>query len=185
MRNSNTKLINKTKIETKFIYSQEIKNIFSMTDEEGQTLAFSRTEDGNQIIFTKDTEGVDVAVEHTIDGGKIFHLSQDSKGLPAMHEFRPDGTEVMYLLDANKKLEKSVETKTNGDKVTTWYYANGDVLVQEQRQTDGIVFKLTSNEEKEALVWLHADGSAQSYGDKNLTEKLKLIFAVYLDGAEV
>ncbi len=183
MRNTNTKTSSKTTIETRFIFNQEVKNINSITDEQGQVLAFSRTADGNQVIFTKDSEGVDVAVEHTIDGGKVFHLSQDSKGLPAMHEFKPDGTEIMYLLDQAKKLEKMIETKMNGDKVTTWYYPNGDMLMQEERQTGGILFRFITADE-EALIWLKPDGSAASHGEAELIGRLKVIFHAQLDGAD-
>ena len=184
MRNTDTRILNKTTIETRFIFSQEVKNINSITDEQGQVLAFSRTTDGNHIVFTKDSEGVDVAVEHTLDGGKVFHLSQDSKGLPAMHEFKADGTEIMYLLDQTKKLEKMIETKMNGDKVTTWYYPNGDMLMQEERQTGGIVFRFITADE-EALIWLKPDGSAASHGAEELINRLKVIFYTHLDGAEV
>ncbi len=179
-----TRAISKERIETRFIFSQEIKNISAITDEQGQKLAFTRTADGNQVIFTKDTEGVDVAVEHTIDGGKVFHLSQDSKGLPAMHEFKPDGTEVMYLLDQQMKLEKMIETKMNGDKLTTWYYANGDMLMQEERQTGGILFRFIAAQD-EALVWLKPDGSAAVHGATELVERLKVIFHAHLDGADL
>jgi hypothetical protein len=185
MKETNTRVLIKEKIEAKFVFAKEIKNISKIADGEGQELAFSRTEEGNQIIFTHDTEGVEVAVEHTMDGGKIFHLSEDSKGLPAMHEFKYDGSEVMYLLDANKKLEKTVETTLNGDKISTWYYNNGDVLMQEERQTGGTLFRFISNRNDEALVWLRTDGSASTHGDEFLIERLKLIFKAQLDGVEI
>lgn len=181
MKQVNTRILIKEKIEAKFIFSKEIKNINTISDGEGQKLAFSRTDDGNQIIFTHDTEGVEVAVEHTIDGGKIFHLSEDSKGLPAMHEFRPDGSEMMYLLDINKKLEKTVETTLSGNKIATWYYDNGDVLMQEERQTGGTLFRYIADS-TEALIWLKTDGSADAHGETELIERLQLIFKAQLDG---
>ena len=182
MREVNTRVLVKEKIESKFIFSKEITNISSITDAEGEKLAFSRTEEGNQIIFTHDTEGVEVAVEHTMDGGKVFHLSEDSKGLPAMHEFKHDGSEIMYLLDANKKLEKSVESTLAGDKIATWYYDNGDVLMQEERQTGGTLFRYIRDNNQEALIWLKIDGSADAHGEKELIERIQLIFRAQLDG---
>ncbi len=182
MRNAETKLIDTTNIEARFIFSQKIDNAQAISDAEGNKLAFHRCSNGNNVVFTKDAERVDVAIEHCIDGSKVYHLSQDSKGLPAMHEFRPDGAEIMYLLDTDKRLEKLIETKSNGDKVSTWFYAN-EIIIQEQRQTDGSLFKIL-NENGEALIWLHADGSVEAYGNQELVERLKNIFIVYLDGAE-
>lgn len=182
MRNADTKLIDTTHIEARFVFSQKIDNTQTIIDDEGNKLAFHRCSNGNNIVFTKDAEGIDVAIEHCIDGSKVYHLSQDSKGLPAMHEFRPDGAELMYLLDTENRLEKLVETKSNGDKVSTWFYAN-EIIVQEQRQTDGSLFKII-NDNGEALIWLHADGSVEAYGNETLVERLKSVFIVYLDGAE-
>jgi len=182
MNNAETKIIDTSIIESRFIFSKSITETQEIIDNEGRKLAFHRSSNGNQFIFAKDEEGNDVAVEHCVDGSKIYHLSQDSKGLPAMHEFRPDGGETMYLLDADRRLEKIVETKLNGDKVSTWFYTN-EIISQEQRQTDGTLFRIfTSN--LQALIWLHTDGSISAHGSEELITKLKNIFCVYLDGAE-
>lgn len=183
MRNTKIKLVDTATIESRFIFAQEINNLSKITDDEGQELSFHRNPNGNQIIFTKDLEGCDVAIEHCIDGTKIFHLSQDSKGLPAMHEFKPDGSEVMYLLDQNKLLEKMIETKSNGDKVTSWFYEE-EFIVQEQRQTGGIVFRLF-NQQGNAVVWLKTDGELEAYGDEIIIERIQTIFSMYLDGADI
>ena len=183
MRNTETKLVDTASIETRFIFSQEITNISKMTDDEGQELAFHRNTNGNHVVFTNDLDGHQVAIEHCIDGTKIFHLSQDSKGLPAMHEFKPDGSEVMYLLDANKALEKMIETKSNGDKVTSWFYAD-EYIVQEQRQSGGIVFRLF-NAAANAVVWLKTDGEVEAHGDKEVINRIQSIFTMYLDGADI
>jgi len=182
MKNAETKIIDTSIIESRFIFSQSITQTQEIIDNEGKKLAFHRSSNGNQFIFAKDEEGNEVAVEHCVDGSKIYHLSQDSKGLPAMHEFRPDGGEVMYLLDAERRLEKIVETKLNGDKVSTWFYTN-EVISQEQRQTGGMLFKIL-NSGFEALVWLHTDGSVTAHGYEELIKRLKNIFVAYLDGAE-
>jgi hypothetical protein len=183
MRNAETRLIDTANIESRFIFAQEIKNISKIADDEGQELAFHRNANGNHIVFTKDLEGYNVAIEHCIDGTKIFHLSQDSKGLPAMHEFRPDGAETMYLLDNEKKLEKMIETKSNGDKITSWFYPT-ELLVQEQRQTGGIVFRLF-NDEGNAVIWLKVDGEVEASGEEKVIERIKYIFSMYLDGADI
>lgn len=183
MRNTETKLVETSAIESRFVFAQEINNISKITDDEGQELAFHRNTNGNHVVFTKDLEGSDVAIEHCIDGTKIFHLSQDSKGLPAMHEFKPDGSEVMYLLDQNKSLEKMIETKSNGDKVTSWFYET-EFLVQEQRQTGGIVFRLF-NEAGNAVVWLKTDGEVEASGNEEVIGRIKTVFSMYLDGADI
>jgi hypothetical protein len=183
MRNAETRLVDTANIEARFIFAQEIKEINKISDDEGQELAFHRNANGNHVVFTKDLEGYNVAIEHCIDGTKIFHLSQDSKGLPAMHEFKPDGSEVMYLLDSDKKLEKMIETKSNGDKVTSWYYTN-ELVVQEQRQTGGIVFRLF-NENGNAVVWLKTDGEIEASGEEKVIDRIQYIFSMYLDGADI
>jgi hypothetical protein len=182
MKNAETKIIDTSIIESRFIFSQSISQTQEIIDSEGKKLAFHRSSNGNQFIFAKDEEGHDVAVEHCVDGSKIYHLSQDSKGLPAMHEFRADGGEVMYLLDADRRLEKIVETKLNGDKVSTWFYTN-EVISQEQRQTNGMLFRIF-NSGSNALIWLHTDGTVTAHGSEELIKKLKNIFIAYLDGAE-
>ena len=182
MKNAEIKIIDTSIIESRFIFSQSITQTQEIIDNEGKKLAFHRSSNGNQFIFAKDEEGNDVAVEHCLDGSKIYHLSQDSKGLPAMHEFRPDGGEVMYLLDAERRLEKTVETKLNGDKVSTWFYTN-EVISQEQRQTDGMLFKI-ARLNSQALVRLHLDGTISAHGTPQLIQRLKLFFGTYLDGAE-
>lgn len=183
MKNTETRFINTEIIESRFIFSQEINNRTSIKDEEGNELCFYRSPSGNNIVFTKDLEGTDVAIEHCIDGSKIFHLSQDSKGLPAMHEFKHDGAEVMYLLDKDNRLEKMIESKSNGDKISSWFYPQ-EMLVQEQRQSGGIVFKIYHSS-GEALAWLHIDGSVETNGNAALVGRLKTIFSMYLDGAEI
>ena len=100
-----------------------------------------------------------------------------------MHEFKPDGSEVMYLLDQEKSLEKMIETKSNGDKVTSWFYPT-EFLVQEQRQTGGIVFRLF-NSTGNAVVWLKVDGEVEACGDQAIIERIKTVFSMYLDGADV
>jgi hypothetical protein len=182
MKNAETKINDTAIIESRFIFSQSNIVTQEIIDCEGNRLAFHRSENGNQFVFTKDADGNDVAIEHCVDGSKIYHLSQDSKGLPAMHEFRPDGGELMYLLDAERRLEKIVETKLNGDKISTWFYTN-EVISQEQRQTSGMLFKIF-NSGSDALVWLHTDGSVTAHGSEELIKRLKNIFVAYLDGAE-
>jgi hypothetical protein len=181
MKEISTGIINTTNIESKFLFSKKLENISMITDDQGQKLGFHRTDSGSQVIFTKDSEGVDVAVEHCIDGTKVFHLSQDSKGLPAMHEFKADGTEIMYLLNSSTKLEKTIENKSNGDKISTWYNAD-EIVSQEQRQNGGIIFKLAAFY-GEALVWLHTDGSVEASGDESAIAQIQELFARHLDGA--
>jgi hypothetical protein len=182
MNNAETKIIDTKIIESRFIFSQSKVQTQEIIDCEGKKLAFHRSSNGNQFVFAKDEDGHDVAVEHCVDGSKVYHISQDSKGLPAMHEFRPDGGEVMYLLDSERRLEKIVENKLNGDKVSTWFYTN-EIVSQEQRQTSGMLFKIFNSGE-EALIWLHVDGTVSAYGSDKLIERLKNIFMVFLDGAE-
>jgi hypothetical protein len=182
MKNAEPKIIDIAIIESRFIFSQSNILTQEIIDSEGNKLAFHRSDNGNQFVFTKDGEGNDVAIEHCVDGSKIYHLSQDSKGLPAMHEFRHDGGELMYLLDSEYRLEKIVETKLNGDKISTWFYTN-EVISQEQRQTGGMLFRIF-NSGFEALVWLHTDGSVTAHGSEELIKRLKNIFVAYLDGAE-
>ena len=67
MRNTETKLIDTAVIEARFVFAQEINNISKMTDDEGQELAFHRNANGNHIVFTKDLEGSNVAIEHCIE----------------------------------------------------------------------------------------------------------------------
>ncbi len=181
MRNTQNKIADTSFIENRFIFSQEITNILTIEDEDGQKLGFQRLENGNRVIFTKDLEGVDVAIEHCIDGSKVFHLSQDSKGLPAMHEFQADGTEVMYLLDKEANLEKMIETKTNGDKITTWFYRT-EVISQEQRQKGGTVFKIF-NEDGEATVWLKPEGNIDANGTDAGLKRVFEVFSKFLDGS--
>jgi len=183
MKYTEAKVIDINSIESRFIFSQQAAPTQEMIDGEGKKLGFYRSANGNQFIFATDDEGHDVAVEHCVDGSKVYHLSQDSKGLPAMHEFRPDGGEVMYLLDANRRLEKIVETKLNGDKLSTWFYTQ-ETISQEQRQTDGMVFRI-SNSNSEALIWLQTDGTVSAHGDKVLVKRLQSFFSTYLDGAEL
>ncbi len=169
-------------IENKFVFKKDFQDkISSICDTEGQILRFNRQSNGNNIVFTKDLEGIEVAIEHCPDGTKIFHMEKDSKGLPAMHEFKPDGTEYIYLFDVNKVLEKVVELKTNGDKITYWFAKNGDEIVQEQRQEGGILFKMRTSF-AEALIWLHQDGEAEVHGHPKIIEHLQKVFAQYLDG---
>jgi hypothetical protein len=182
MRNTQNKIADTSYIEERFIYANHIDSILTIEDDEGQKLGFHKNENGNKVIFTKDLEGVDVAIEHCIDGSKVFHLSQDSKGLPAMHEFCTDGTEIMYLLDANKKLEKRIETKSNGDKITTWFYAE-EVISQEQRQRGGTVFKII-NANGEATVWLKPEGNVESSGTDLTLKRVFHVFNRFLDGAD-
>lgn len=171
-------------IESKFIFKKEPSKLSEISDGEGKKLGFMKNESGNNVIFTKDLEGIDVAIEHCPDGTKIFHMERDSKGLPAMHEFKPDGTEIIYLFDKQKRLEKMVEMKINSDKVTTWFSPKGETITQEQRQTGGILFGMKSAEQ-EALLWLKIDGNLEAHGNPKLIAHLQLVFAKYLDGAEI
>ncbi|MDD9899258.1 MAG: hypothetical protein OXU45_09710 [Candidatus Melainabacteria bacterium] len=172
-------------IESRFIFKQKTASALNfISDGEGQTLGFSKTDEGNNIIYTKDLEGIDVAIEHYPDGTKVFHMEKDSKGLPAMHEFKPDGTEYIYLFDSKKRLEKMVEMKTNGDKVTTWFSVRGESIRQEQRQQGGILFSMESKGNK-ATVWLRIDGSIESSGYPQLIAHLKMVFSKFLDGLEL
>lgn len=173
-------LLDTSTIENKFIFNKEIQGINTISDNSGNILGFHRTESGNNVVFTKDGDGCDVAVEHTLDGGKIYHLSEDGKGLPAMHEFKPDGAENMYLFDEEGSLEKIVENKVNGDKLSTWF-TGSYVVNQEQRQKDGTIFKITTSI-GEAIIWLHLDGSVDSHGSKLDLKKLIAIFETQLDG---
>lgn len=182
MKNTQNKIADTSYIEERFIYAQTFDSVLTINDGEGQSLGFQQTENGSRVIFTQDLEGVDVAIEHCIDGSKVFHLSKDSKGLPAMHEFCVDGTEVMYLLDADKKLEKRIETKTNGDKITTWFYED-EVISQEQRQKGGTVFKIF-NLDGEATAVLKPDGSVDSSGSAETLKRVFQVFAKFLDGYE-
>lgn len=171
-------------IESKFIFHKTVDAVSTISDGEGKKLGFMKNDSGNNIIFTKDLEGIDVAIEHCPDGTKIFHMERDSKGLPAMHEFKPDGTEIIYLFDQHKRLEKMVEMKINTDKVTTWFSAKGETITQEQRQTGGILFGMKSSGQ-EALVWLKTDGNVEAHGNTKLISHLQLVFAKFLDGAEI
>ena len=168
-------------IESRFIFKQGLEKHSFITDSEGQSLGFTRNALGNQIVLTKDLDGIEVAIEHCADGTKIFHMQKDSKGLPAMHEFKPDGTEVIYLFDTNKKLEKAVILKINGDKVTEWYSAQGDTITQEQRQNGGIIFKMNTSMEQ-AFIWLKEDGNVEAHGSHRLVSHLMKVFAKFLDG---
>ena len=171
-------------IEAKFIFKKNTDiSMNFISDGEGQKLGFTKTDDGSNIIFTKDLEGIDVAIEHYPDGTKVFHMEKDSKGLPAMHEFKPDGTEFIYLFDAEKRLEKMVEMKTNGDKLTTWFSPKGETITQEQRQQGGILFSM-QNDSDRAMIWLQADGSVEASGNEILRAHIKLVFSKFLDGAE-
>lgn len=182
MKNTQNKIADTRYIEERFIYAQSFDSVMTITDDEGQKLGFQKLDNGNRVIFTKDLEGVDVAIEHCIDGSKVFHLSQDSKGLPAMHEFCTDGTEIMYLLDLNKNLEKMIETKSNGDKITTWFYPE-EVISQEQRQRGGTVFKIF-NTQGEATVWLKPEGSIESSGSETTLARVFEVFSKFLDGSD-
>jgi hypothetical protein len=183
MKNTQTKIADTSYIEERFIYANNIDSILTISDAEGQKLGFYKNENGNKVIFTQDLEGVDVAIEHCIDGSKVFHLSKDSKGLPAMHEFCTDGTEIMYLLDSNKKLEKMIESKSNGDKITTWFYPT-EVISQEQRQRGGTVFKIF-NAAGEAVVWLKPEGHVEASGSDATLKRVFEVFSRFLDGAEI
>ncbi len=170
-------------IESSFIFnSDSIGNINIISDDEGQTLGFTKTDNGSNFVFTKDLEGIDVAIEHKPDGTKIFHMEKDSKGLPAMHEFKPDGDEIIYLFNQKKALEKMVQLKNNSDKVTTWFSAQGDTITQEQRQVGGTLYSMKTQSQREALVWLHSDGQLDEHGDNLLINHLKMVFAHALDG---
>jgi hypothetical protein len=171
-------------IESKFIFKNNLDAMSVISDGEGKKLGFFKNDSGNNIIFTKDLEGIDVAIEHCPDGTKIFHMERDSKGLPAMHEFKPDGTEIIYLFDKNKRLEKMVEMKINSDKVTTWFSSRGETISQEQRQTGGILFSMKCSSQ-EALIWLKTDGNIETYGNDKLQTHLKIVFAKFLDGADL
>jgi hypothetical protein len=171
-------------IESRFIFNTEVNNINYITDGEGKQLGFLKNSNGNNIIFTKDLEGIDVAIEHYPDGTKVFHMEKDSKGLPAMHEFKPDGTEIIYLFDANKRLEKVVELKINGDKLTTWFSAEGESISQEQRQNHGILFSMNSHG-RSAVIWLQPDGAVETHGHDKLIKHLVTVFNKYLDGCEI
>lgn len=171
-------------IESKFVFNQQPTNLSYITDDEGQTLKFHTSQSGNQVIFTKDLQGIEVAIEHCADGTKIFHMEQDSKGLPAMHQFNPDGSEIISLFDSTKRLEKQVVMKSNGDKLTTWFSKTGEVITQEQRQTGGILFKMTK-EDANSLIWLHTDGSVTSSGDVTLLANIQKVFSRFLDGVDV
>lgn len=171
-------------IESRFIFKDGLEKQSFITDSDGQSLSFARNALGNQIVLTKDLEGIEVAIEHCADGSKIFHMEKDSKGLPAMHEFKPDGTEIIYLFDKEKKLEKAVTLKTNGDKVTEWYSAQGETISQEQRQKDGIVFRMNAFN-GEAFIWLHNDGSVDSHGSEKHIQHLQKVFGKFLDGLEL
>lgn len=171
-------------IESRFLFKDKLENQSFIMDSEGKSLGFTRNALGNQVVLTKDLEGIEVAIEHCADGTKIFHMEKDSKGLPAMHEFQPDGTEVIYLFDNDKKLEKSVTLKTNGDKHTEWYSATGETISQEQRQTGGIIFKMDSHT-GDAFVWLHNDGSVDAHGSQKHIDHLLKVFSRFLDGADL
>ena len=180
MKNTQNKIADTSYIEERFIYAANINNVMTITDDEGQKLGFYKLDNGNRVIFTQDLEGVDVAIEHCIDGSKVFHLSADSKGLPAMHEFCADGTEIMYLLDENKKLEKMIENKSNGDKITTWFYDH-ELISQEQRQKGGTVFKVF-NTSGEATVWLKPEGNIEASGTETALKRVTEVFSRFLDG---
>lgn len=172
-------------IEEKFVFSHaaaELEKSF-IKDGEGKRLGFSKSTSGNDLIFTTDNSGIDVAIEHCADGTRIFHMERDSKGLPAMHEFRPDGGEVIYLFDKNKRLEKMVEMKENGDKLTTWFSIKGETISQEQRQQGGIVFSMRAKGDF-AMIWLKNDGTIEAHGNHKLSAHLKLVFAKFLDGID-
>lgn len=183
MRDTQNKIADTSYIEERFIYANKIDSVLTIEDDEGQKLGFHKNENGNKVIFTQDLEGVAVAIEHCIDGSKVFHLSKDSKGLPAMHEFCTDGTEIMYLLDNNNKLEKRIESKSNGDKITTWFYAT-EVITQEQRQRGGTVFKILDTQ-GEAVVWLKPEGNVEASGTESTLKRVLHVFSKFLDGADI
>lgn len=173
-------------IESKFIFkTEEKKEVSYISDDEGQRIGFSKLDNGSNVIYTQDLEGIDVAIEHCADGTKIFHMAKDSKGLPAMHEIKPDGSEVIYLFDANKSLEKTIEMKSNGDKVTKWYSPEGDVITQEQRQKGGIVFQMVNKDSSEATIWLQTDGKVVTSGETKHLKHIQKVFAKFLDGIEL
>lgn len=174
-----------THIESKFIFNQDKQDISYISDTEGQILGFSKLDNGSNVVHTKDAEGIEVAIEHCVDGTKIFHMTKDSKGLPAMHEMRPDGTETIYLFDQEKNLEKMIEMKFNGDKVTHWFSQAGDTIIQEQRQRGGILFSMRTHDNRQAVIWLHSDGKIVCHGDDSLYSHLQKVFAKFLDGVEL
>lgn len=171
-------------IESKFIFKSKCDDINFVIDNEGQKLGFLKNQSGNNVIFTKDLEGIDVAIEHCPDGTKIFHMEKDSKGLPAMHEFKPDGTEFIYLFDSSKRLEKMVEMKINKDKITTWFSPQGETITQEQRQSGGILFSMTSFA-RQAMIRLYVDGTVEGFGDPKLIQHIQVVFPKFLDGVEI
>ncbi len=170
-------------IESRFIFNKNKEDVSYVSDDEGQILGFNKLSNGSNVVYTTDRDGIEVAIEHCIDGTKIFHMTQDSKGLPAMHEIRPDGAEFIYLFDTERKLEKMIEVKSNGDKVTQWFSNQGDVIIQEQRQKGGILFSMYTADSEKALIWLHTDGKLEKFGSETLQGHLTKVFAKFLDGA--
>jgi len=174
-------MVQASTVEKRFIFNKCPKAQRFVSDDQGQVLGFNKLDNGNNIVYTKDLEGVEVAIEHCLDGTKIFHMEKDSKGLPAMHEFKPDGTEMIYLFTETKALEKTIELKNNGDKVTYWFSPVGDVISHEQRQKGGMLFRMKTKL-AESMIYLKVDGEAECFGTEKQLAHIKKVFKQYLDG---
>jgi hypothetical protein len=177
-------MLNKSKEshEAKFLFLNEVSELAYISDSENQRLGFGTSSRGNKVVVTQDSNKVTVLIEYFADGSKVYHMEQDSKGLPAMHEFAQDGSETIYLFNSKFKLEKLVENLASGNKVTHWFSACGtQIVTQEQRQREGIVFK-ADFEGEEATIWLQKDGSIKSSGPDDMLDHLQSIFGQYLDG---
>ncbi len=180
MSNTKNLILDTKEIEDKFIFNRKINKTGTIADSSGQVLGFQKTNSGSSVVFTQDGDGCEVAIEHRLDGTKVYHLTEDGSGLPAMHEFNADGSEFMYLFSEIKELEKIIEKKVNGDKLSTWIQ-DDFVVSLEQRKKGGCVFKIKTAT-SEAIINQSIDGSCQTYGAKRDLDRLVSIFEAQLDG---
>lgn len=156
-----------------------------MTDPEGNRIEFKATEDGANIVFTRDESGRSIAIEERTNGTKLYHISSDNTGLPSSHELREDQTEIVYFYNATGSLQHFVELRPNGDRVSNVISEDGSIYSMEQKQIGGIIFQAwthKNNEPKEGMIWLHPDGEVSTHGDSKVIAELFNKFARFLDG---
>lgn len=159
-----------------------------MTDPEGNRMEFKVTDDGTNIVFTKDEGGRAIAIEERVNGTKIYHISKDNTGLPSSHELRADQTEIVYFYNAKGNLQHFVELRPNGDRVSTIISENGSIYSMDQKQIGGVIFQAwvnLENETKEGMVWLLPDGEVSTHGDQTIIDELFTKFSRFLDGVRV
>ena len=179
-----TKPISEEMVQLRHLKSES----FFMTDPEGNKIEFKKTNDGTEVVFTKDENGKVLAIEERPNGTKLYHISSDSTGLPSSHEIRADQTEIIYFYNALGFLQHFVELRTNGDRVSTLIGENGSIISIEQKQIGGIVFQAWlrfGDEPKEGMIWLHPDGEVSTHGDSDVITELFSRFPKFFDGVKV